>query len=266
VAIPAITYGIETVSLSETTIEALEVEQARWAKETLRLPSSTPNVVAQLMFGLPSFREVIYACKLSYFKRLTELPPARYAAQALKEHESGGWSSPYLHDMAKIQVETNMLQLPATTDFVKEGVSGFGMDKLNERLTKYKNIMIKEVDTRQRLRSTKEGAAWGWINRAIMGSTMIQYSGVTGEWERRCSVDNSINSDLHCVSSCSATRDVRVKTGMSMFFTSCNVKDISDEVGYYNFVMGLDNDGSRITDKDYQERGNVLKEIFQSVE
>jgi hypothetical protein len=53
---------------------------------------------------------------------------------------------------------------------------------------------------------------------------------------------------------------------MTMFFASCNVKDISDEAGYYNFVMGLDNDGKQIGDKDYWERGNVLKEIFMSVE
>jgi hypothetical protein len=163
-------------------------------------------------------------------------------------------------------VETDMFQLPPNTDFVKEGVKDFGQEKLNRRLAGYKKIMIKEVEGSQRLRSTKEGAVWGWVNRAIMGSTMIQYSKVTGEWEKRCPVDNCINSDLHCVSSCSRTRDVRRKTGMTMFFASCNVKGVTDEKGYYNFVMGMNNDGKQVDDKDYFERGNVLKEIFQSVE
>ena len=52
VAIPALLFGVESVVFSNTTIEMLEREQARWAKETLMLPRYTSNLSAQLLLGV----------------------------------------------------------------------------------------------------------------------------------------------------------------------------------------------------------------------
>ena len=120
VAVPAVLYGTEFILFTNSTLEELERQQARWAKETLSLPSGTPNVVAQLLLGAPTMRENIYTKQLKYFHRLDGLPASRYAAQALAEHESGGWKSPYLHHITKIQVELNLLHLPPTSNHIEK--------------------------------------------------------------------------------------------------------------------------------------------------
>ena len=95
-AIPAIMYGVESIIFSESNIEALERVQGSWARNTLSLPAACPGVVAQMLLGVPTAKQVIYTTQLKYFLRLTQLPSSRYAAKALLEHETGGWKSPYL--------------------------------------------------------------------------------------------------------------------------------------------------------------------------
>ena len=64
VAVPAMLYRVEGIFFTDTTIEELERQQARWAKDTLCLPSGTPNVVAQLLLGVPTIKELIYVKQL----------------------------------------------------------------------------------------------------------------------------------------------------------------------------------------------------------
>ena len=91
VAIPALLFGSESVVFTEGNIERLEREQARWAKETLRLPQYCSNLAAQLLLGVPSMRQLLYLHQFKFYMRLNSLPDSRFAAQALREHESGGW-------------------------------------------------------------------------------------------------------------------------------------------------------------------------------
>jgi hypothetical protein len=265
VAIPSILFASESVRFSETTLAALDSEQARWAKETLGLPSKTPNVVAQLLLGVPTFKEIIFKAQLKFFMRLSELPASRYAAQALVEHESGGWRSPYLLHISAIQVELDLVQLPPEIKMVDEVVETFCRTVLNDKLRELSSVPVDMVTAVRRARSAREGEAWRWVNRAVMGASMIRYSAVGEEWRNKCGPDQVVNSDLHCVSCCSKTREVRARTGMNSFFTSCRIKGVSATDGYRNFVLGLDNQGNEVDMDTYKERGQCLMEIFESV-
>ena len=91
VAMTAITFGVESVLISQSTLDSLDRESAKWAKDTLKLPSNTPNISAQVLLGVPTFKKLIYSNQLKFHLRLRNLPAERYAAQALKENQEGGW-------------------------------------------------------------------------------------------------------------------------------------------------------------------------------
>ena len=265
VAIPALLFGSESVAFNETNIEKLEREQARWAKETLRLPQFCSNLAAQLLMGAPPVRVLLYKQQLKFFMRLNKLPATRFAAQALREHESGGWRSPYLAYIHDIQIKVNMLQLPASIKCLDLVMEQYGGDWLEDRVRKVSNLSAAALQLRTgRVRSTREGEGWCWINRAIMGASGIRLCRRTGVWSPVCSEDAVPNTDLHCVTSCSKTRGSRRDTGVSQFFASCRLKDIGEEKAYSNFILGLDWKGAEVPMKDYQERGVSLGAIFKA--
>ena len=265
VAIPALLFGSESIAFSETNIEKLEREQARWAKETLRLPQSCSNLAAQLLMGAPPVRVLLYKQQLKFYMRLNKLPVTRFAAQALREHESGGWRSPYLAYIHDIQIKVNMLQLPPSIKCLEVVMDQYGEDWLEDRARKVSNLSAAALQLGTgRVRSTREGEGWGWINRAIMGASGIRLCRRTGVWTPVCSQDAVANTDLHCVSSCSKTRRARRDTGVSQYFASCHLKGLGEEAAYTNFILGLDWKGAEVPMEDYQERGVSLGEIFKA--
>ena len=265
VAVPAILYGTEFIMFTNATLDEMERQQARWAKETLSLPSGAPNVVAQVLMGAPTMKEVIYTKQLKYFHRLNKLPASRYAAQALIEHESGGWNSPYLHYITRIQLELNLLHLPPTSTDIERITARYFLSLTNEKINSLVSIPIRGALTQLGMaRSAKEGSEWMWINRAIMGASGIKQIGTNRLWRARCPDDNSLNSELHCVAECSQTAAIRKATGLSLFFSSCSLMNISTELAYEYFITGLDSRGDEISEADYRERGRSLASIFKA--
>ena len=265
VAIPAFLFGVETVAFSNANIEKLEKEQSRWAKETLNLPQYTPNVAAQLLLGAPPVRQLIYQQQMKYFMRLNSLPSTRAAAQALREHESGGWDSKYLRNIHDIQIELNMLQLPLDQECLNVAMEQYGEEWLDDKVRGLSGLSAaaRELES-GRVRSAREGEGWAWINRAIMGASGIKLNVETKEWSRMCEDDLVPNTDLHSVVHCSRTKRERRDTGTSLYFASCFVKNISEQRAYSNFILGLDWKGARISLADYQERGVSIMKIFKA--
>ena len=250
-AVPAVIFGTENIIFSNTTIEALERAQGAWARNTLNLPQACPGVAAQLLLGAPTFKQMIYTLQLKAFLRLTQLPSTRYAAHALLEHEVGGWKSPYLENMAKIQMDLGILQLPPTKENIENVVENLFKKRLKEKVELLTSVPImKENVSVARARSAREGEDWRWINRAIMGATGIQFDREKGLWNKRCPEDGAINSDLHCVSECGATARIRKATGLSLYFASCSMKGLTPAQAYSNFVLGLDCRGEEVSEAD----------------
>ena len=190
----------------------------------------------------------------------------RYAAHALLEHEVGGWKSPYLENIAKIQVDLGILQLPPAKENIDKVVDKLYEQRLKIKVESLTSVpILKEKVTVARARSAREGEDWRWINRAIIGATGIQYDREKSLWNKKCPEDGAVNSDLHCVSECGATARIRRATGLSLYFSSCSIKGLSAAKAYSNFVLGLDCKGEEISMADYRERGRTLAAVFKSV-
>ena len=267
VAIPAITFGCEMIQFSESTFKSLDQESARWAKETLNLPSNTPNVCSQILLGIPSFKEVIVKSQLKFYHRLRELPNSRYAYQALWEHEYGGWPSSYLDYITDIRVDLDLVTLPQDVKEIDDIVSFHFLEELNAKLDNLPSVIADTPKELRRARSAKEGKAWNWVNMAVMGSYGIERQvGQDGRRRRLCPVDQVLNTDIHCVTECSLNTKTRTETRVSQFFNSCRMMGITKDQAYYRFVSGLSGDGNVISDADYEERGRCLERIFRAGE
>ena len=115
-----------------------------------------------------------------------------------------------------------------------------------------------------RVRSAREGEGWTWVNRGILGASGVKLNAGTREWNRMCDDDMVPNTDLHSVVHCSRTKRERRDTGVSLYFASCAMKNITEERTYSNFLLGLDWKGAQISLADYQERGVSLGQIFKA--
>ena len=115
-----------------------------------------------------------------------------------------------------------------------------------------------------RLRSAREGEGWTWVNRAILGASGVRLKGRTKEWRPMCEDDMVPNTDMHSVMHCSRTKRERRDTRISLYFSSCAVKNITEERAYSNLILGLDWKGAQITLAHYQERGVSLGKIFKA--
>ena len=153
VAMPAITFGVESVLVSQATVESLDRESARWTKETLNLPVNTPNVATQVLMGIPSFRNLIYSNQLKFHMRLRNLPKERYAAQALY----------------KIRAQMGMITFPPTEKLVEEIVGSYSIDCLNKNILRLMSVpKLGQVFELSRAKSAREGEEWHWLNIARM--------------------------------------------------------------------------------------------------
>ena len=264
VAMPAICYGVETIMFSENTLKSLEQESAKWAKETLNLPSSTANVCPQVLLGVQSFKHIIYNIQLKYFARLQNLPKSRYAAQALLEHEQGGWKSPYLEYITKLRSEVGMVMMPRKVKEVELYTRTYFVNDLNLKISSLSSIqVIKPSLDFNRARTAREGEEWRWLCMGIMGSTGIRMT-QAGQWNRFCLKDGVRNTDLHCVSSCSLNRRTRFVTGLTQFFASARVRGIDNKEAFKLFLNGLSLEHECVNTEVYRDRARSLQAVFET--
>ena len=72
VALPAILYGVEAVSVSEHIIQQLELIQSKLGKSVLRIPYSSANAMIYTELGWKPIRLQIAAAKLRFFKQVED--------------------------------------------------------------------------------------------------------------------------------------------------------------------------------------------------
>ena len=265
VAIPALTFGTEFVLLSQTTIDSLERVQGSWAKETLGLPIYTPNLVAQVLMGVPTVKEVIWNLQLKAFVRLNNMKESRLAAQALWEHRYGGWDSPYLKYINSLREKVGLLVLPEAIHEIEEATRRVTIQEVNEKMAKFKEKPVMRRFTKvKRARSAMEGESARWINRMIMGVSGVNLAGGEGEWQTNCKEDGRKDTELHCMTSCVATARARKETGVLRFFNIARMKGIKLKSAYRQFVTGMDEHGNEIDMEIYMNRGEAVRLIMKA--
>ena len=148
IAINSLLAGCEMVPFTETTIKKIESSQADVAKFALGLPSNAPNLCAQSEFGLKYFRQVLYERQLMYYNRLIKMDSKRWAHQAVKDHLSGDWESPYLNYIASIRMKLGIVSLSDPID-IKKSVNSYFVQKFNTERVNFGCLLPVEKFSKQ---------------------------------------------------------------------------------------------------------------------
>ena len=114
IAIPSITFGCESVPFSESVFKELQRHQVAVGKFALGLPVSAPNVSAEALLNMTPVKASVFKAQLKFFARLTNQSRDRWSKDALLDHLSGKWRSPYMSYISSIKQEVGLVRGPVS--------------------------------------------------------------------------------------------------------------------------------------------------------
>ena len=263
VAIPAILTGCEMIPFCETRIIEIERVQSQVAKFALGISSSSPNVCAQTELGLKPFRQLLYERQLKFYFRVLYLPADRWVHQALLEHLSGGWTSPYLMYISSMRTQLGLFSAPHIPRVWKRTTYEHFIAQTNSVVTSNPWIMPLEHFARCHYVCESE---WS----TVITQFKLDVAGLGDKQPRPghfrkpfCPICPVIaaNSGIHLLFSCGSLAQLRSATGISSYMNLCKLKNISYDETYRLFVNGFDSNSNLVSVSDYLERGRCMSDM-----
>ena len=264
VAIPAILYGTEMVPFSETTILEIERTQNQIAKYALGLPLSTPGICAQFELGMKSFRHLLYEHQLKFYVRVLNLDERRWVKQALLDHLSMRWRSPYIKYIHSIRTKVGLFDLPIKQAKLVGYLNEYFVCSANTALASYSLPWIKPLKRFKRQEYVREASASTTIsefryNMANIGHKYPRIGRVGVHKHCPLCPHNVKNSGAHMALFCPSIEKVRAEhTSVSSFRNICLAKGFSEELTFELFINGLDWNKNPVEKVEYLERGKEL--------
>ena len=266
-AIPSILFGCESVIFKEANIIAVERVQSQVAKCVLGVPSNTANICAQTELGLLPFRHLLYKMQLQFYFRVLDLPQSRWVKQAMLEHLSMDWPSPYLDNITSIRSALQLHFVPPTPRYLSVHVAQWSLAAVNTAL---ENLSLPYVGT---LTSFKrqlyvfehphlDTVAAFRLSNAGLGNRHPRFA--TADYVRRVSCPLCTSSSLtegHVVFFCPSVEQFRRDLDLSLFRTVCQSKGFSEEKTFSLYVNGHDWKGNPLVGVDFASRGLVMDTI-----
>ena len=260
VALPAILNGCDVIPFSETNIIEIDRVQSQVAKFALGLPISAPNYCAQTELGWKTFRQQLYEKQLKFYFRVLYLEESRWVHQALLDHLSGSWDSPYLVNISAIRSRLGIFSAPTLPMTWKNFSNDYFLASLN-KLTSH-NPVMEPMKGLARLPYVCESKWSAIIAQFRLGCEGLGAKQPLRGHRRRpfCPLcpDQHENTGTHLLFDCSSLAALRAKTGISSFRNSCIMQGLTMEETYSLFINGLDLSLKKISIKDHHERGKCI--------
>ena len=267
IAIPSILFGCESIIFKECTVAALERIQSKVAKSLLGVPSNTVNVCAQSELGMLPFRMLLYKCQLKFYFRVLELPESRWVKQALLDHLSLQWSSPYLDYITDIRVSVHLPFVPPTPKYLAIHLVQWALAETNQVIENHSLPFVSNLTKFARQPYVYEHNHLDTIAQFRLSNAGLgnRFPGFPADmYDRRtfCPLCPSLRlTESHVVFFCSAVESHRKELDLVFFRNICKLKGYSEEETFSTFINGLDWNGNLVQDTDYAERGLALDTI-----
>ena len=263
VAIPAILTGCEMIPFCATRIAEIERVQAQVAKFVLGISSTCPNVCAQTELGLKPFKQLLFERQLKFYFRALFINKDRWVHQALLDHLSGDWISPYMQHIADIRGKMNLFEAVPAPSSLKPLVGEYFLEQINLSISSFRWIQPLESLNRAGYVCENENSpviAEFKLDRARLGDKEPRQGYTRKPFCPACPF-NVPNNGIHLLFTCSSISALRAECGIQSFITQCTLKGLSLEECYRNFVNGLDSNNNSITKQAYIERGKCMKNM-----
>ena len=249
------------------TIVSLEIIKSQVAKSLLGVPSNTVNICAQTELGMFPFRMCLYKCQLKFYFRVLDLPASRWVKQALLDHLSLEWPSPYLDYITSIRDVLHLPFVPPTPRYLAVHLAQWALAETNYEISQRSLPCVKQLTKFVRQPCVYEHdhmdtVAQFRLSNAGLGNRFPRFA--TAAYARRSSCPlcpSNLLSESRVVFFCTAVESHRRELDLVFFRNICKSKGYSEEETFITFVNGLDWNGNPVQDTDYAERGLALDTI-----
>ena len=263
VAIPAILSGCETIPFSETQILEVERIQSQVAKFALGVPISFPNISCQSELGMKTFRQLLYERQLKFFFRVLYQDSTRWSHQAIQDHMSGTWASPYMSYIYSLRSELGVYTASHIPSFWKLKTSQYFLDKCNAALANY--CYVAKMTNFSRLKYVCENDLSSIITKFKYDNADLGNKTPRPGYSRKlfcplCPTPHK-TSCFHILFVCSSVSVPRATTGIQSFITVLTLKGVSLEDAFMIFVNGLDSDRKAVSMSSYLERARCMNDM-----
>ena len=270
VALPAILYGTEMVPFSETTILEIERTQSQVAKYALGVPISTPGICAQFELGMKSFRHLLYEHQLKFYVRVLNMDEGRWAKQAMLDHLSLRWKSPYIKNILAIRSKIGLYDLPMKQHRLVTFLNEYFVNSANQSLNLYSLPWIRPVKRLKRKLYVKEDAASITMaefryNVANIGCKYPRVGRFTVHRDCPLCPVSTKNNTVHIALFCPSIEGIRKsQTCIASFRNLCLSKGFSEDHTFELFVNGMDWNENPVEQAEYLERGSHLAVLLEA--
>ena len=263
VAVPAILSGCEMIPFCGTRLAEIERIQAQIAKFALGISSTCPNVCAQTELGLKPFKQLLYECQLKFYFRALYLHEDRWVHQALLDHLSGDWTSPYVTYITSIRAQLGIFSPVPAPSIMKKLVGEYFLAKTNECVSTLRWFQPLKKFSRASYVCENESSA-------VLTEFKLDCAGLGNKQPRLGHVRKPFcpvcpgrvpNTGIHMLFSCGSTSSLRLTTGIQAFITQCLLRGISMIGAYKLFVNGYTSQRKPISQSDYLERGKSMNDM-----
>ena len=262
IAIPRILFGCESIIFKEYNIAAIEKTQI--AKNLLGVPSNTVNICAQTELGLFPFRLCLYKAQLKFYFRVLGLPNSRWVKQALLEHLSLSWPSPYLSYIVSVREAVCLPFVPATPRYLSVHLAQWSLSEINHALSQLSLPYVKCLTVFKKQPYVFEHehlntVAQFRLSNAGLGNRFPRFATTTYARRTSCPLCTSLLlSEGHVVFFCPAVENFRRELDLCLFRTICQTKGFSEDQTFSLFVNGQDWNEKPVSSTDFASRGLAL--------
>ena len=263
IAIPAILTGCEMITFCESRISEIERIQVQIAKFALGVPSSCPNVCAQTELGLKPFRQLLMEHQLKFYFRALYIHKDRLVHQALLDHLSGAWPSPYLMHIAKFRGILQLYSPVAAPSLLKSLTKEYFLAKTNLIASSLEGLLPLKNLARARHVCENEFSS-------VISQFKLECAGLGNKQPRTGHLRKPFcpacptrtpNTGAHLLFECGSVSTLRRDTGIQSFLTLGLHRGLSRMQCFSYFVNGLDTKGQSINKLDYLERGKAMNDM-----
>ena len=269
VAVPAILNGCEFLPFCDTRISEIERIQSQIAKYALGIPVSSPNFCAQTELGWKSFRQMLYERQLKFYFRVLFLDESRWVHQALLDHLSGSWASPYLAYILGIRSKLNIFAASSQPRVWKHLTNKYFLSQVNTKILL--STSLKPIEGLLRLNHVYESKWSTVITEFRLGCEGLGNKQPRDGHTRKvfCPVcpDVQPNNGHHLLFHCSSLSALRAETGITSFNTACRIKNIDSQETYTLFITGYNSNRKEVSLADFIDRAkcmNAMRERWLS--
>ena len=263
VVIPAILAGCEMIPFCETRILEIERIQAQIAKFALGVSSTCPNLCAQTELGLKPFRQLLFERQLKFYFCVLFLHEDRWVHQAMMEHLSGSWQSPYVMHISHVRAALGVFFATSDPGKLKKSVGDYFLASVNRSASSLTWIMPLMSFSRA-----------SYVCENVLSTVITEFKleceGLGNKQPRLghirkpfCSVcpGNIPNTGLHLLFKCGSLSGLRQETGIQSYVNLGLWKGLSLDETCRLFVNGLDWSKKTVSKSDFLERGKCMSDM-----